>query len=117
MGGKAIEATVVPTKEDIAWAAGIFEGEGWAGSNIGKAKAQLGASPQVKVQMTDIEPPERLFKLFGGGFHNRTSKPPRKPKVYIWSASGERARKFLHDVFPFLSPRRQSQAIFALKVG
>lgn len=117
MGGKAISATVTPSKQDVAWAAGIFEGEGWSGSNIGKAKAQLGASPQVKVQMTDLEPPERLFRLFGGGFHRKSRDTRAKKPVYCWSASGERARQFLRDIFPYLSPRRQSQAIYTLKVG
>ena len=57
--------------EDVAWAAGLFEGEGTI--NTGKSyyvngEKRARKTPQITIRigMTDIEPLERFAAIFGG---------------------------------------------------
>lgn len=88
---------------DIAWAAGIFEGEGTAGHWDGSTKVHV-------VQKGDWLP-LRLQALFGGGIYFKS-----KGRYALWSLGGPRARGFLLTIFPFLSPRRREQVRRALCV-
>jgi hypothetical protein len=48
---------------DIAWAAGLFEGEGTIVDSTG--------SVQLRVKMTDLDVLEKRFDVFGVGRHLR----------------------------------------------
>ena len=94
-------ATDHPTTIDIAWAAGLYEGEG---SCHPKGRVALTAS----VAQKDTYVLRRLIALFGGAIS--TSKG-----MSSWQVSGARARGFLYTVFTFLSPRRRVQVRRALR--
>lgn len=96
-----------PTTLDIAWAAGIFEGEGYCylPQHI-KERRYYPARAQVTQKDTWIL--ERFLKLFGGSIgkgNNGTS---------VWYCYSARADGFLMTIYKFLSPRRQAQARYAL---
>jgi len=109
---KSLDATEVPTELDIAWAAGIFEGEGWATKL--KAHTELVAVGQM-VDKSDwllI----RLKALFGGSIY--CSGREGKNKNYrAWHIHGSRAREFLEKIYPFLSPYRKEQVETKLKIS
>ena len=97
-----LEAAVHPTIQDIAWAAGIYEGEG--------SCQKKPYSTAVRIRQKDSWLPLRLKVLFGGSICYR------KDGQLDWFASGSRARGFLMTIYKFLSPRRQKQIRHALGV-
>lgn len=102
-----IKSSIAPVEKpsviDIAWAAGIFEGEGSISGSIG-----LG----VHVVQKDRWLLDRFARLFGGSVSRRASENPRSGQpleVHHWRLSGVRAHGFALTVFSFLSPRRRAQ--------
>lgn len=95
---------------DIAWAAGIYEGEG----SVAKRKnhpALLVSVPQKERWILD-----RLARLFGGSvFVHRFAESREGPskgvirKAYRWFVNGPRAMAFMLTIYSFLSPRRKLQ--------
>ena len=98
--------TLHPTAKDIAWAAGIIEGEG----SVWKApKCHFGQGIKLTVVQKDAWILEKLRNLFGGkvGSQKSTYGPPsRLPK---WAISGPRAYGLTMTIYQFMSPRRQEQ--------
>ena len=93
--------TVHPTSIDIAWAAGIYEGEGCCN------KTSLGTM-RVIIGQKDFYILDKLKSLFGG------SVSKTKQNFHVWNLYSVRARGFLMTVFMFLSPRRREQIRIAL---
>ena len=94
-----LEATESPTLLQLAWAAGIFEGEG---SCVPVNKS----SCQVNVSQKDRWVCDRMKALFGGSI---TERKMNGLPFYDWHIHSARARGFLMTMFSFLSPRRQGQ--------
>lgn len=105
-----LDAVLHPTTWDLAWAAGIFEGEGYAVNNS--------HSTYVTVSQKDRWLPDRLTQLFGGSVRITKVPYPKTPSkigtYFIWGISGVRARGFLMTIYQFLSPRKKMQACAAL---
>lgn len=100
--------SVRPTIKDIAWAAGIYEGEGSTPRNKSGVVAF--------VTQKDAWLPHRLQELFGGSVaqyesHSSLGQSP----MWRWSACGSRARGFLLTIYPLLSPKRRAQISEAFK--
>lgn len=94
-----------PILRDIAWAAGIYEGEGSA----------IGRDNTTYVQVAQKDPwlLHKMKGFFGGSLYYR-KKPSilnghEYPPIPSWNISGGRARGFLMTIYPFLSPRRQKK--------
>ena len=81
------------TVTQIAWAAGIYEGEG-----------TFSGGRSVRVVQKDSWLIYRIAKLFGGTVSTERG-------YYTWTVTGERARGFLLTIFSFLSPRRRKQIL------
>ena len=88
----------------IAWAAGLFEGEGSC------TRARHG-SQNVHLGQKDRWVCDRMKALFGGSIGERQMNGS---PFYEWHISGARARGFLMTMFTFLSPRRQEQVTACL---
>jgi hypothetical protein len=112
--GDSLEPTRKPTAVEIAFFAGFYDGEGscWP---VGKCKA-LG----VDVRQKDPELLYWMSDLWGGSVRFcaiREGKPSPtfegfdswKNPIFTWRVSGDRARKFLKQIYPLLSSRRKSQ--------
>lgn len=91
-------AIISPTPLDLAWASGIFEGEGSAVAD----KTQRVTVPQKDRWLCD-----RFKRFFGGSVVARRN-------LHEWRAYGARARGFLMTIYKFLSPRRKAQVRRAL---
>lgn len=94
-----------PTNLDVAWAAGIYEGEGSVhASTIGQNS--------VSVAQKERWLCDRLRLLFGGSVHSYIYDGRT---YYRWGVSGALARGFLMTIYCFLSPHRRTQIRFALR--
>ena len=94
---KRLDRTEAPTTRDIAWAAGIYEGEGSCVRHDMSACATIGQK--------DIWLLERMRALFGGSI----TKPVSSRVCHDWRVFGARAVGFLLTIYALLSPRRQAQ--------
>jgi hypothetical protein len=98
-----LEPTRTPTAIDIAWAAGIYEGEG----NI---REQRFSSATIGVTQKDPELLYRLRDWFGGRvvFAQCKTIAPEK-QVWAWRVCGDKARLFTAQIYGFLTARRKAQ--------
>lgn len=94
---------------DIAWAAGIFEGEG---SIVRTKNGPNSTIERIIVPQKDTWILHKLHSLFGGSVDGPY---PSRP-ISMWRLNGARARGFAQTVFSFLSPRRRAQVRKALEV-
>jgi hypothetical protein len=98
-----------PTAIDVAWAAGLFEGEG----NLtlrGKSSAE------AVIGMTDRDVIEHFLTVVGfGNLTCERRSNPRHNNVYRWSASNATDVRILIEMFlPFLGERRRQRALEVL---
>lgn len=96
-------------REDVIWAAGLFEGEGTITiSSIPSGKLY----PRIKVKMTDQDSVEKFASIFG-----MKASPVQKDKSWkdhykdAWytDCTGKRAYAVLVAIFPWLGKRRQER--------
>lgn len=107
------KATEHPTSLDIAWAAGLIEGEG--------SMAPAGGSSRVYLHQTDRWILDRFLALFGGTVEvtrpaGRSKDGFQRQDLHAWWITGARARGFLMTIYKFLSPKRKMQARRALRL-
>ncbi len=93
--------TKSPTMIDIAWAAGLYEGEGHCGFT---SKGTKGSAKAV-ISQKDPWVLEKMRPMFGGS----VGKPTKHQACGHWVVFGARARGFLMTIYPYLSPRRKEQ--------
>lgn len=89
---------------DIAWAAGLFEGEGTFGFSNGVAK-------RVVIQMTDLDILTRMQDLFGGSVAPVKKRQEHWKDCWIWTLGPEPAYTFTKQILPFLGERRSARAL------
>lgn len=104
------------TALDVAWAAGLFEGEGcWNAYVRDSGKIQM----QARVGMTDRDVVERFAEIVGCGSVN-VGKPGTgsiKP-VYTWCVyEAEKVREVIALFLPFMGERRRAKALSVLDAG
>jgi hypothetical protein len=91
---------------DIAWLAGLLEGEGWFGRNHY-------STPTIRVSMTDLDVIERAAALFGNAVTVLKRPPdPRHPNAkQAWSTSiyGHRAVEWMRLLHPHMGSRRSAR--------
>lgn len=104
-------------KVDIAYIAGIIDGEG--SICLARSRTKDGKytySPLVEVAMTDDFICKWLHFSFGGCFTmDRRLKYPRAKLCARWSVAGQGAYDFLKVVYPYLILKK-AQAEIAFKV-
>jgi hypothetical protein len=92
---------------EIAWAAGLFEGEGTVGVTTPKGSSR--PYPQASLRMTDEDVVERFCEAVGVGYVGTPVRGTRKP-LYPWVANGWERVSQLHDLLvPYLGIRRLEQ--------
>lgn len=96
---------------DIAWLAGLLEGEG----SFLRGPPSAPTTPVVKVQMTDRDIIERVAVLFGVGYVNESVKKEAHWKTsYQTMLRGSRAVTLMQLLRPFMGVRRQQQIDVAI---
>ena len=110
-------------REDVAWAAGLFEGEGTCGAYYGTFLTKAGerrprktAQAQLAIGMTDLEPLEKFKETFGfGSIHGPYEvSGGTKPAYKYYVNKREHVQAILAAIYPWLSPRRREQVAQAL---
>ena len=89
----------------IAWAAGLFEGEGYITRNKGY--------PKIGLTMTDKDVVNKFVALFALGKVRTRERPPCKTQ-YEWQISGKQCKVILEQLLPYLGERRAYKALNAL---
>lgn len=113
-------------KTDVAWAAGLFEGEGTCGSYYGTYVSKAGKrysrktpQAQLAIGMTDLEPLEKFRDTFGfGAIHGPYEvRGGTKPAYKYYVNKREHVQAILAAIYPWLSPRRRAQVAQTLGGG
>lgn len=101
-----------PTDAEVAWAAGLFEGEGCTSlvrRPFGKGNSQMSLS----LATTDEDVLRRFHEIVGVGFISgpvQRNKPGCKP-FWTWRCSAQTDAHVLIETFrPWLGKRRREQA-------
>lgn len=98
-----------PSEAEIAYAAGLFEGEG---SVCLQKPTRNGHTPNVRltINMTDLEPLQRIQSIFGGRVTGPYARGEGRKDMWRWCLSQViGVRKAASLMFPWLSPRRQQR--------
>ena len=108
----------MPTTQELAWAAGIIDGEGYIGiSKRSRHSSILKAfDARLSVSMTDFKTTKRLRDMFDcGSFYvqNRDEKHNQKPSL-TWAVAAKGTKKILSMIYPYLYTKKQ-QAKYALE--
>lgn len=94
------------TREEIAWIAGLLEGEGCF--KVTK-KFQI---PMITIGMTDRDTIEKARSILGGnsGIHERNGLKDNHKRIYVFSVSPSRlAIEWMQLLYPFMGERRKSK--------
>ncbi len=95
---------------DLAYAAGIIDGEGCIYIDRYKDKRRneeknMNYVLRVKVAMTDLIAPAWLLK-FGGSVRTYNYKTPKFKPIHIWTINSDKAIDFLSLIFPFIKIKK-----------
>jgi len=105
MPGRKKSPKILPTREptdlDVAWIAGLYEGEGtcYEGKNKSVMCGIYQKDPQILYWCQE---------MFGGSISVNRHKTPER-ECNIWNLGGDDARAFLQLIYPFMSARRKLQ--------
>lgn len=101
------------SREEVAWAAGLFEGEGCLTINHKSYKSGVHSYPRVQMNITDKETLDRFHEVVGVGkiySHKNGSYLSNKPQWRWQIATKEGVREVIEQLYPWLSERRQARA-------
>lgn len=102
--------------EQIAWVAGVIEGEGYIGIRRATSRGSDSVVTRIVVRMTDKDIIERLHHLVPGSFF--LSVPPQKshykPQWQFHVTDRELVAELLTLIVPWLGKRRGSRAMEVL---
>jgi len=101
------------TTEQLAYAAGIIDGEGSIGAYTKDKQGRGGLCLQLSVANTDIRMLVFLSELWGGSVSTLSRKEIRR-QLYEWRRVGQDCGNVLEDVLPYLIVKRE-QAELAIE--
>lgn len=91
------------TESEVAWLAGLLEGEGCFGLTSNKHGLR------ITVGMTDLDTIEKIQRIAGGNIIGTKNLPNRKP-LYTWHASvREVAVDVMLAILPHMGQRRSGK--------
>jgi len=102
------------SREDLAWASGLFEGEGTAGAV--KQRNRLYA--RAKVNMTDQDRVARFREVLGtGNLYGPYQQPNGWKDQWVIQWEGlEQVQALACMLWPWLGPRRRQQFVNAISL-
>ena len=90
---------------DVAWLAGLLEGEGSFYVYVGVRRLR----PTISISMTDRDVVERATHLMGTGLYVLARREPHHKQPYMTSATGDRAVMVMKAVLPYMGERRSAR--------
>jgi hypothetical protein len=103
----------MPTTQDIAWAAGLFEGEGCI--TLWQKTPESRSYPRIELGSSDEDVVRRFNDVIGGGKvlgpYTRAGHPDRPTRKPMWFSRrvGASAREALALLAPYLGERRTAR--------
>lgn len=102
------------TTLDIAWLAGILEGEG--AFMLIKSKAGRSKRPIITLNMTDKDIVQRVANMFKTTVQNGFRKEAHYKPIYKCEVSGSRAVQWMFTIFTFMGERRRTKIKELIKI-
>jgi len=94
---------VIPRNVLLAYAAGLFDGEGCCGVYANGAKH---CAVRVQLVLTTPHGPALFADLFGGNVKLSGYRRPKALPVYVWAVTADRAANALQAMLPWLREKR-----------
>lgn len=101
------------TEVEIAWAAGLFEGEG----SISIQKIKHYRYPHLNVTSTDLDVLEKFQRIIGCGYirvHNNSNNPLHKGCYRFKLHRAKQVRDAFYTMYPHLGTRRRERGLEVL---
>jgi hypothetical protein len=116
-GRKWPEPTMTPSDTDLAWAAGIMDGEGCIAIKLDSKKPGW-TRHELKVDVTNTNEPiiRKLQAMFGGGISIPKSQGPNRRRVAHWQIYGRRAAGCLRAILPYMVAKKP-EAVLAIEMA
>jgi hypothetical protein len=92
---------------ELAWAGGLFDGEG----SIGINKTRYTPKLRLQMAMTDADAVERFQRAVGGSMSGPYIQTEGRKPIWHWTLTGKKAWPVLHALMPYLCERRRSRAL------
>ena len=101
--------------ENVAWFAGLFEGEGCFFKDWRKrSTSKRGTVPQytIKIKMTDKDVIDKLHRLFGGNIYVDKKQSEHHKQPYSWYLCRKAdVERLITAALPFFGDRRAHRAL------
>ena len=103
---------------ELAWLAGLLEGEGTFSPHRSRSKTKVYSQCRVQIQMSDYDVIRKVARLTGsktlGPYSNvRSSRPSYRGRnplpCWVVSIVGKRAEDLMRKIRPYMGKRRKSQ--------
>jgi hypothetical protein len=107
---------------DLAWVAGIVEGEGWLGTRrrCGVPPRQRDGyeytAPEIKIVMTDLDVMERVANVMGLNVRRHGKPAPNRKEIFEVGVVGRPAVAWMLTLYSMLGRRRREQAAKAIRL-
>lgn len=92
---------------DIAWAAGILEGEG-------SFNQKNSYAINISCNMTDLDVLEKLQRIFGGNIYTVKKRKEHWKQSWVWSLNGKEALHTVIILKPYMMSRRSTKIQYLL---
>ncbi|MBO70697.1 MAG: hypothetical protein CL508_00050 [Actinobacteria bacterium] len=94
-------------ENELAYLAGVFDGEGSMGNwSRGKDK---GSGFRLQIEMADADVLVRFLTYYLKGSITSRHRDEKHKIMYMWRVNGEDAKVVARELLPYLSRRRQAQ--------
>lgn len=103
------------TRENLAWLAGLFDGEGCIRTPPSKPGRRC-RPPNLKVQMTDVDLVRRAASIAGcGTLSSSQPRPHQRLRIYSWDVTKQLdVYALLIALWPWFGERRRAKTTSAL---
>lgn len=101
-----------PSSEDLAWLAGLLEGEGHFTIH-GSSHTSRWPRPKLTLGMTDEDIVIRAAQLMGTNKYSIRSEPRRRDFFRV-TVTGERCAQVMRDILPYMGQRRAQKIMTIL---
>lgn len=99
---------------DIAWAAGLFEGEGtvFTANQLHRTSGKTYSYPRLELKMTDQDVVERFRSIVGcGSIHFKPKARDHWKDAWCWQLTDAAScRRVVAAFWPYLGTRRKAKA-------
>ncbi len=111
---EAINTRIPEAREDVAYAAGIIDGEGCIYARVAVAKT-VNTVLALRVSMCSEKVIRWLTEKFGGELYIPSDKH-HKVQQFVWQVRGRRMIPVLYSLLPFLIEKKQ-RALLAIQLA